>query len=139
MEVTTDIFKQFDKKWALLTAGSMEKFNTMTISWGGLGTLWSKPVASVYVRTSRYTHEFMDEAEKDLAFLHGGFNRLSVAALVHFQDFLHGVLSFDFAGAVFDIILITGNCIGVLHVPKFKLDFDSGLLSRFQLISCYAV
>ena len=63
MEFTTDIFKQFDKKWALLTAGSMEKFNTMTISWGGLGTLWSKPVASVYVRTSRYTHDFMDEAE----------------------------------------------------------------------------
>ena len=63
MEVATDIFKQVDKKWALLTAGSMERFNTMTISWGGLGTLWNKPVASVYVRTSRYTHDFMDEAE----------------------------------------------------------------------------
>ena len=44
---TTDIFAQFDKKWALLTAGSMENFNTMTISWGGLGTLWGKPVATV--------------------------------------------------------------------------------------------
>ena len=63
MEFNTDIFAQFDKKWALLTAGSMENFNTMTISWGGLGTLWSKPVASVYVRTSRYTHEFMDGSE----------------------------------------------------------------------------
>ena len=58
-----DIFEQFDKKWALLTAGSMEKFNTMTISWGGLGTLWGKPVATVYVRQSRYTHEFMDNGE----------------------------------------------------------------------------
>ena len=37
-----------------------DKFNTMTISWGGLGTIWGKPVATVYVRTSRYTHEFMD-------------------------------------------------------------------------------
>lgn len=63
MEFNTDIFSQFDKKWALLTAGSMDKFNTMTISWGGLGTLWNKPVASVYVRTSRYTHEFMDGSE----------------------------------------------------------------------------
>ncbi|MBR1390191.1 MAG: flavin reductase family protein [Lachnospiraceae bacterium] len=63
MEFNTDIFTQFDKKWALLTAGNKERFNTMTISWGGLGTLWNKPVATVYVRTSRYTHEFMDDNE----------------------------------------------------------------------------
>ena len=61
MEFTTDIFKAFDRDWALLTAGSPEKFNTMTISWGGLGTLWGKPVATVYVRPSRYTHAFMEE------------------------------------------------------------------------------
>jgi len=63
MEFTTDIFSQFDKKWALLTAGNKDKFNTMTISWGGLGTLWGKPVATTNVRTSRYTHEFMDNNE----------------------------------------------------------------------------
>ena len=63
MEFRTDIFSQFDKKWALLTAGSMEKFNSMTISWGGMGTLWSKPVVTAYVRTSRYTHDFMDDNE----------------------------------------------------------------------------
>ncbi len=49
MEFTTDIFSQFDKKWALLTAGDKDKFNTMTISWGGLGTLWGKPVAVTYM------------------------------------------------------------------------------------------
>lgn len=59
MEFNTNIFEQYDKKWALLTAGDKDKFNTMTISWGGLGTLWNKPVATVYVRTSRYTNEFM--------------------------------------------------------------------------------
>ena len=63
MEFNTEIFSQYDKKWALLTAGDKDKFNTMTISWGGLGTLWNKPVATVYVRTSRYTHEFMDNNE----------------------------------------------------------------------------
>ena len=63
MNFTTDIFTQFDKKWALLTAGTKEKFNTMTISWGGLGTLWNKPVATVYVRTSRYTYNFVNENE----------------------------------------------------------------------------
>ena len=40
MELTTDIFSLFDKKWALLTAGSKESFNSMTVSWGSLGTLW---------------------------------------------------------------------------------------------------
>ncbi|MBR1865559.1 MAG: flavin reductase [Lachnospiraceae bacterium] len=60
MKLKTDIFEQFDRKWGLLTAGEKDQFNTMTISWGGLGTLWNKPVATVYVRTSRYTHEFMD-------------------------------------------------------------------------------
>ena len=63
MNFTTDIFETYDKQWALLTAGDMEKFNTMTISWGGLGTIWGKPVATVYVRSSRYTHEFMDGSD----------------------------------------------------------------------------
>ena len=58
-----EIFDLFDKKWALVTAGDPESFNTMTISWGGLGTLWSRPVATVYVKPVRYTHEFMDSSE----------------------------------------------------------------------------
>jgi flavin reductase (DIM6/NTAB) family NADH-FMN oxidoreductase RutF len=60
MKFNTEIFDQFDKRWALLTAGKTDNFNSMTISWGGLGTLWNKPVATVYVRTSIYTHDFMD-------------------------------------------------------------------------------
>ena len=60
MGFKTDIFTLFDKKWALVTAGGQDSFNTMTISWGGMGTIWNKPVATVYVRTSRFTHEFID-------------------------------------------------------------------------------
>lgn len=55
-----DVFSLFDRQWALVTAGGPGGFNTMTISWGGLGTLWSLPVAAVFVRPSRYTHEFME-------------------------------------------------------------------------------
>lgn len=61
MTFNTEIFSLFDKKWALLTAGTIDDFNMMTISWGGLGTIWNKSVATVYVRDSRYTHEFMDK------------------------------------------------------------------------------
>lgn len=58
-----DAFKAFDKEWALVTAGNMGNFNTMTISWGGLGTLWNKPVATVYVKPIRHTHSFLDSNE----------------------------------------------------------------------------
>lgn len=51
----------FSKDWALVTAGTPDKYNTMTIAWGGFGTLWSKPVATVYVKPCRYTHLFLEE------------------------------------------------------------------------------
>ena len=60
MTFTTDILNKFHKQWALLSAGTPDNFNAMTVSWAGLGTLWNVPVATVYVRTNRYTHEFMD-------------------------------------------------------------------------------
>ena len=64
MKLNVSAFEAFDKDWALLTAGSVgEGYNTMTISWGGLGTLWGKPVATVYVKPIRYTHEFLDANE----------------------------------------------------------------------------
>ena len=47
--------------WALVTAGSLDDYNTMTISWGGLGTLWSKQVATVYVKPIRYTYQFLEK------------------------------------------------------------------------------
>lgn len=56
-------FYKIDQEWALLTAGKEDRFNTMTISWGGLGTLWNKPVVTVYVKPIRYTYEFMEENE----------------------------------------------------------------------------
>jgi flavin reductase (DIM6/NTAB) family NADH-FMN oxidoreductase RutF len=59
----TDIFTLFDKKWGLLTSGDKSNYNMMTISWGTLGTLWSKPVGIVFVRPQRYTHKFMNENE----------------------------------------------------------------------------
>jgi flavin reductase (DIM6/NTAB) family NADH-FMN oxidoreductase RutF len=52
----------FDRQWFLLSAGDFAagEFNTMTISWGALGTIWNKPLAMVAVRPSRYTYQFME-------------------------------------------------------------------------------
>jgi flavin reductase (DIM6/NTAB) family NADH-FMN oxidoreductase RutF len=49
--------------WALLTAGSGGTgWNTMTVSWGGLGELWGRDTAFVFVRPHRYTFEFINAA-----------------------------------------------------------------------------
>ena len=61
MNFKTDIFMKFDKEWALLTAGSLDDHNAMTISWGGMGTLWHKPVVTVYVKPVRHTYEYMEK------------------------------------------------------------------------------
>ena len=53
-------FDLIGKEWMLVTAGTKEKFNTMTASWGGIGWLWNRPVAFAFVRPERYTHEFME-------------------------------------------------------------------------------
>lgn len=67
-EFNTDIFQLFDDQWALVTAGNPENFNTMTISWGTLGSLWGdarkgKNICTVFVKPARYTHKFMEENE----------------------------------------------------------------------------
>lgn len=59
--IKMDAYDAFHHGWALLTAGEPGNFNTMTISWGGVGCLWGKSVATVYVRPSRYTYEFMEQ------------------------------------------------------------------------------
>jgi flavin reductase (DIM6/NTAB) family NADH-FMN oxidoreductase RutF len=56
-------FKFFGESWVLITAGTRENFNTMTASWGGLGCLWGRNVATVYVRPQRYTYKFLEENE----------------------------------------------------------------------------
>lgn len=45
---------------ALLTAGTAERCNTMTIGWCQTGRLWNLPACTVYVRPERYTYEFME-------------------------------------------------------------------------------
>lgn len=53
-------FTKIGKEWALVTAGDKNNSNTMTVSWGGLGVLWGKNVAFIFIRDSRYTKEFID-------------------------------------------------------------------------------
>ena len=61
--LTPEILEVFGKQNALLTAGDKASCNTMTIGWAQMGTLWAKPVCTVFVRPERYTYEFMESHE----------------------------------------------------------------------------
>ena len=62
MTLTPDVFSDFVTKNALLTAGDKTGYNTMTIGWGQLGSIWNVPVCTVYVRPERYTYAFMEKS-----------------------------------------------------------------------------
>ncbi len=68
MKLTKENFMLFNDNWALVTAGSLTHYNTMTISWGSLGCIWNgedsaRPIVSVYVKPCRYTHDFIEKNE----------------------------------------------------------------------------
>ena len=62
-ELKDNPFDLIGKEWMLITAGDERKCNTMTASWGGVGIMWSKPVATANYRDSRFTKEFVDNIE----------------------------------------------------------------------------
>jgi flavin reductase (DIM6/NTAB) family NADH-FMN oxidoreductase RutF len=59
-------FERIGKGWMLITAGNVESdksnWNTMTASWGGFGVLWSKDVAFMFIRPSRHSFGFANNA-----------------------------------------------------------------------------
>ena len=62
------------EEWMLITAGTESNYNTMTASWGHIGSIWGRSsfgmgTAICYVRPQRYTREFIDrEAYYTLTF-----------------------------------------------------------------------
>ena len=75
-ELKDNFVKMISNDWALLTAGKSDDFNTMTVSWGGIGELWNKDVCFVFVRPQRYTYEFMEKNDYfSLSFFGGDYKK----------------------------------------------------------------
>ncbi|WP_302496012.1 flavin reductase family protein [uncultured Flavonifractor sp.] len=71
-----NVFSLIGDQWMLITAGTKDQCNTMTASWGGLGVLWGKPVATVYIRPQRYTLEFVEREDTfTLCFFGEGYRK----------------------------------------------------------------
>ena len=45
--LTENVFSLIGDRWMLITAGTPDHCNTLTASWGGLGVLWRKPMATI--------------------------------------------------------------------------------------------
>lgn len=58
--------------WALVTAGTENDYNTMTVSWGGIGELWGKDVCFIFIRPQRYTLPFLEKNERFTMSFFGG-------------------------------------------------------------------
>lgn len=63
-DIQKDPYHLIDQDWMLITAMKKDgSYNTMTASWGTIGSLWEKPVAIVWVRPQRYTKQFVDDSK----------------------------------------------------------------------------
>lgn len=53
----------WELQWLLLTAGDFKsgRYNTMTVAWGSFGVMWTRPTATVVVRPTRYTYDFINQ------------------------------------------------------------------------------
>ena len=60
IDIKENLWSKLNKEWGLITAGSLDDLNTMTISWGAFGTLWYKDMLTVYIRSTRHTVKYLD-------------------------------------------------------------------------------
>ena len=60
-DIKTSAVELINDGWGLVTAGTPESFNTMTVSWGALGEIWGKDAAFIFIRLNRYTYEFLEK------------------------------------------------------------------------------
>ncbi len=61
----TDFFEnaltRIGDDWMLVTAGNEKSgCNTLTACWGGVGNLWHRDAAFIFIRPTRYTYEFIE-------------------------------------------------------------------------------
>ena len=81
-ELTGNPMTMIGKDWMLVSAADSscdttfgKSYNTMTASWGGVGVLWNKPVAFVFIRPERNTFLFTEKSDHMTLSFFGGERR----------------------------------------------------------------
>ena len=138
--MTPNPFVALKDDWAIVSAGTADNFNAMTIGWGTMGVMWHKPVVSIYLRPQRYTKEFIDrmdtfavsfyskEYKKSLELLGTksgrDFDKIAASGLT--PHTIDGTVAFKEA----DTVIICRKLFGGQQLDASKF-VDPGLDSRF--------
>lgn len=144
-ELTLNPMTKIAREWMLLTAGTKETgYNTMTASWGHLGSLWGHggglPTSVAFVRPQRYTKAFMDreayytlsffppEYKKQLAYLgsHSGRDEDKVAECGLTPVFVEN-------GTTFHEAELTLVCRKLYRAPIV----EEGFVDKAVIVDCY--
>ncbi len=59
-DVKENVVDLLKNQWGLVTAGDEDALGTMTVSWGAIGELWAKDMATIYIRPQRNTVQYLD-------------------------------------------------------------------------------
>lgn len=62
-ELTLKAVDLWKNQWLLLTAGTMEDCNMMTVAWGSIGCMWNRPFAQIVVRPQRHTLQYLERSD----------------------------------------------------------------------------
>lgn len=62
-EIEGNAIKLFKVDSPIVVFGNKESHNGLTVAWGNLGCLWSKEMATVFVKPNRYSFEFANKCE----------------------------------------------------------------------------
>jgi len=63
-DIEDNSFNLIGHDWMLVTAGTIDSYNTMTASWGGFGVLWNRNICWCVVRPQRYTYQFLEKFDR---------------------------------------------------------------------------
>ncbi|MGN0902614.1 MAG: hypothetical protein ACI4M9_04945 [Succinivibrio sp.] len=63
-ELNYSAFRMIAKDWLQITTKADDRCNTMTASWGGVGQMWGKDAAFIFIRPSRFTKTLIDKTDR---------------------------------------------------------------------------
>lgn len=62
-KLSVNVVDLWMNQWLLLTSGTSDDYNMMTVAWGSIGCMWEKPFVQVVVRPQRHTRGYMDQSD----------------------------------------------------------------------------
>ncbi len=63
IKLSLKVVDLWKNQWLILTAGTFDEYNMMTVAWGSIGCMWKMPFAQIVVRPQRYTYQYMEKSD----------------------------------------------------------------------------